>query len=267
MAPTELPGNSSGCFLGYPPPYSVPPDPTLQEPSAAPAQLTTTGTPHRGRAHTAPQISTNMATMPNLLLNPQAVPLPSTHTPTSLRPQYEYKDRSDDYQAYKIRRGIQGGILILISQIQRHSPQEEIYPANAPPITDDTFIHNIFLAYTPLPFETPDISLFRRLIAELHKHSLISTPLEHPFSITHTSTLEASTIYEDNVSCIVLAHSEGTKVRTKHISLKWHRFKDHIRAGDLKVVKIDTNLNWADIFTKPLCKVKHESLWHFIMGW
>jgi hypothetical protein len=160
MAPTELPGNSSGCSLGYPTPYSVPPDPTLQEPSAAPAQPTTTGTPHRERAHTAPQISTNMATMPNLLLNPQAVPLPSTHTPTSLRPQYEYKDRSDDYQAYKIRRGIQGGILILISQIQRHSPQEEIYPANAPPITDDTFIHNIFSAYTTLPFETPDISLF-----------------------------------------------------------------------------------------------------------
>jgi len=28
-----------------------------------------------------------------------------------------------------------------------------------------------------------------------------------------------------------------------------------------------TNLNWADIFTKPLSKVKHESLHRFIMGW
>jgi len=107
----------------------------------------------------------------------------------------------------------------------------------------------------------------RRLIAELHKHSLISTPLDHPFSVTHTSTFEASTVYEDNASCIVLAHSEGTKVRTRHISLKWHRFKDHIWAGDIKVVKIDTNLNWADILTKPSCKVKHESLRRFIMGW
>ena len=107
----------------------------------------------------------------------------------------------------------------------------------------------------------------RWLIAELHKHSMISTPLDHPFSVTHTSTLEASTVFEDNASCIVLAHSEGTKVRTKHISLKWHRFKDHICSGDIKVVKIDTNLNWADIFMKPLCKVKHESLRRFIMGW
>jgi len=106
-----------------------------------------------------------------------------------------------------------------------------------------------------------------QLIIELHKHGRFSAPLDKPFYITHTSTLEASTIYEDNASCVVLAHSEGTKVRTKHISLKWHRFKDHIRAGDIKVVKIDTNLNWADIFTKPLCKVKHESLRRFIMGW
>jgi len=75
----------------------------------------------------------------------------------------------------------------------------------------------------------------------------------------HTSTLEASTAYEDNASCVVLAHSKGIKVRTKHKSLKWHRFKDHVKSGDIKVVKIDSNLNWADIFTKPLCKVKHET--------
>jgi len=121
--------------------------------------------------------------------------------------------------------------------------------------------------YIALSMASRELIPIRRLIVELHKHGLFSTPLDKPFSITHTSTLEASTIYEDNASCIVLAHSEGTKVRTKHISLKWHRFKDHIRAGDIKVVKIDTNLNWADILTKPLCKVKHESLRRFIMGW
>jgi len=121
--------------------------------------------------------------------------------------------------------------------------------------------------YIALSMASRELLPLRRLTAELHKHGLFSTPLDKPFSITHTSTLEASTIYEDNASCVVLAHSEGTKVRTKHISLKWHRFKDHIRTGDIKVVKIDTNLNWADIFTKPLSKVKHESLRRFIMGW
>jgi len=105
------------------------------------------------------------------------------------------------------------------------------------------------------------------LVTEFHKHGLFSAPLMKPFSITSTSTLAATTIYEDNVSCVVLAHIEGTKVCTKHISLKWHRFKDHIKSGELKVVKIDSNLNRADIFTKPLSKTKHESLRKFIMGW
>jgi len=121
--------------------------------------------------------------------------------------------------------------------------------------------------YIALSMASRELLPIRRLIAELHKHGPTSVPLDHPFSMAHTSTLEASTVYEDNASCIVLAHRKGTKVRTKHISLKWHHFKDHIRAGDIKVVKIDTNLNWADILTKPLCKVKHESLRHFIMGW
>lgn len=100
----------------------------------------------------------------------------------------------------------------------------------------------------------------RRLVIELHKHGLFQTPLDTPFSVTRTSYLETTTVYEDNASCIVLAHSEGTKVRTKHISLKWHCFKDHLKNGDMKVVKIDLNLNWADIFTKPLAKLKQ---WNF----
>jgi hypothetical protein len=74
--------------------------------------------------------------------------------------------------------------------------------------------------YIALSMASRELLPIHRLIAELHKHSMISTPLDHPFSVTHTSTLEASTVYEDNASCIVLAHSEGTKVRTKHISLK-----------------------------------------------
>jgi hypothetical protein len=121
--------------------------------------------------------------------------------------------------------------------------------------------------YIALSMASRELIPLRRLVIELHNQGLFSAPLDKPFSITRTSTLEATTIFEDNASCIVLAHSEGTKVRTKHISLKWHRFKDHIQKGDIKVVKIASNLNWADIFTKPLSKVKHDTLRRFIMGW
>ena len=100
-----------------------------------------------------------------------------------------------------------------------------------------------------------------------HTVFFFQAPLDKLFSITRTSHLETSTVYEDNASCVILAHSKGATVRTKHISLKWHRFKDHIKNGDMKVVKIDSSLNWAAIFTKPLTKLKHETLRRFIMGW
>jgi hypothetical protein len=57
------------------------------------------------------------------------------------------------------------------------------------------------------------------LVLEPHKHGIFSTPLDKPFSITCTSTLEVSIIYEDKTSCISLANSQATKVCTKHISL------------------------------------------------
>ena len=77
------------------------------------------------------------------------------------------------------------------------------------------------------------------LILELHKHGLVETPLDSPFSIACTSTLETSTIYEDNASFVmVLAHSKGIKVRTKHVSLKWHPFKEILKSCDIKVVKV-----------------------------
>jgi hypothetical protein len=121
--------------------------------------------------------------------------------------------------------------------------------------------------YIALSMASRELLPLQCLVTEFHQHGLFSAPLSTPFSATATSTLEATTIYEDNASCVVLVHSEGTKVRTKQISLKWHCFKDHIKSGELKVVKVDSNLNWANIFTKPLSKTKHESLRKFIMGW
>jgi hypothetical protein len=114
---------------------------------------------------------------------------------------------------------------------------------------------------------TRDLLPLRRILHEIHQHSLINTPLPHEFNTTKTSTLSATQIFEDNAACIVLAHSESNKVRTKHIAIKWHHFRDQIRSGHIKVVKIDTHHNWADIFTKPLGRKKFETLQKLLMGW
>lgn len=114
---------------------------------------------------------------------------------------------------------------------------------------------------------TRELLPLRHLVQDIHQNGLVRFPLDDLYSTTWTSTLEATCIYEDNASCIVLANSDSTKVHTKRISLKSHHFKDRIRNGAITVTKIDSNLNWANILTKPLCHAKHESLHKFIVGW
>jgi hypothetical protein len=114
---------------------------------------------------------------------------------------------------------------------------------------------------------TRELLPLRRLLQEIHQHSIIKLPSDNIFNTTKTPTLAATQVFEDNEACIVLAHSDTAKVRTKHIALKWHHFKDQIKQGFIKIVKVGTHFNWADIMTKPLTRQKHEALRKLIMGW
>jgi hypothetical protein len=121
--------------------------------------------------------------------------------------------------------------------------------------------------YITLSMVTRDLLPLRHLLAEIHQNGIVKIPLQYHFNTTKTTSLAATMIYEDNASCIVLANSEGTKPRTKHIALKWHHFRDQIKQGHIKLIKADTHFNWADILTKPLTRQKHEALRKMIMGW
>jgi hypothetical protein len=80
--------------------------------------------------------------------------------------------------------------------------------------------------------------------------------------------LPASTVHEDNAGCVVLAQADDQyRPRTKHIGIKYHHFRDAVRRGEVKVVKIDTKMNLADIFTKALARPIFEHLRRMLMGW
>jgi hypothetical protein len=121
--------------------------------------------------------------------------------------------------------------------------------------------------YIALSMATHELLPLRRLLLEINQYSMIPAHLETNFTITKTSTLTTSMVYEDNASCIVVATTDSTRLRTKHIALKWHHFKDQIKAGHIKILKINSQDNWADILTKPLTKQKHSYLRNLIMGW
>lgn len=63
-------------------------------------------------------------------------------------------------------------------------------------------------------------------------------------------------IYEDNSSALIIAkHGNFTK-NSKHIEVQYHFVNENYEKGNIEIVKIESENNIADIFTKALPKVK-----------
>jgi len=59
-------------------------------------------------------------------------------------------------------------------------------------------------------------------------------------------------IYCDNTTAICLSKNPILHSRAKHIEIKHHFIRDYVQKGVLDIQFIDTDHQWADIFTKPL---------------
>ena len=59
-------------------------------------------------------------------------------------------------------------------------------------------------------------------------------------------------IYCDNTASICLSKNPILYSRAKHIEIKHHFIRDYVQKGILDIQFIDTDHQWADIFTKPL---------------
>jgi hypothetical protein len=55
--------------------------------------------------------------------------------------------------------------------------------------------------------------------------------------------------------------------RTKHIALKYHHFRKHVKDGTVNVKYVETDRQIADIFTKALSDAKFVTLRRMMMGW
>jgi hypothetical protein len=125
--------------------------------------------------------------------------------------------------------------------------------------------------YIALSMATRELLPLRRILHDIVQYSFITLPHSNPATVntsTFQSSILPSKVYEDNTAYIVLATSDSHfKPRTKHISLKFHHFNDQVKTGVLQIVKVDSAHNWADIFTKPLGRIKFEHLRKLLMGW
>ena len=75
------------------------------------------------------------------------------------------------------------------------------------------------------------------------------------------------TVHENNQGCIDPVTCPQMRPRTKHIALKYHHFRKHVREGKISVQYMETGEQIADIFTKELGDVKFTKLRKMMMGW
>ena len=67
----------------------------------------------------------------------------------------------------------------------------------------------------------------------------------------------------DNTSVINLSKDLIQHSRTKHIEIRHHFFRDHVKKGDVVITFVSTENQLADIFKKPFSeehfiKIRHE---------
>jgi hypothetical protein len=78
-----------------------------------------------------------------------------------------------------------------------------------------------------------------------------------------------TTVWEDNngaLSLAILDPGQHTP-RSKHYDIKVHWFRSHLKPNKIVVEKIDTSLQQADIFTKPLPVETFVIMRRLLMGW
>ena len=84
---------------------------------------------------------------------------------------------------------------------------------------------------------------------------------------TMPSTIEQSTVYEDNHACMKFARMAQLSPRTKHIGIPYHWFRSKVESLDIRIEPIATTKQLADQFTKGLSSVPFEISRRAIMGW
>ena len=102
-----------------------------------------------------------------------------------------------------------------------------------------------------------DLIHIRRLVEEMYTAAKIKTKAQ---------TIMMSKVFEDNAACLKQATSPYMSFWSRHYATKvWH-FKEHV-GKTIDILKVDSDANRADCFTKVLTREPFEKARLMIMGW
>lgn len=65
-------------------------------------------------------------------------------------------------------------------------------------------------------------------------------------------------MYEDNLGAINIANYGNFTKNSKHIEIHYHFVHESVKDKEIEIIKVNTNDNVADIFTKALTKDKFD---------
>ena len=74
-------------------------------------------------------------------------------------------------------------------------------------------------------------------------------------------------LFEDNSGALTLSLAPAMRPRTKHINVKYHHFRAAVARGDVTVHAIGTELQQADMLTKPNNAITLRRHRKAVMGW
>ena len=85
----------------------------------------------------------------------------------------------------------------------------------------------------------------------------------------HCLSTFKTTVWEDNMGALTLANLDPgqSTPRSKFYDVKVHWFRSHLVPNQIEVKKIDTAVQLADMFTKPLTREQFEAIRKLLMGW
>ena len=73
-------------------------------------------------------------------------------------------------------------------------------------------------------------------------------------------------IYEDNQSVCISSTNPGTTLNKKNVALAYHYVREHQANKVVKIIKISSEDNYADVFTKGLNSNIHGDHFHNLMS-
>jgi hypothetical protein len=82
--------------------------------------------------------------------------------------------------------------------------------------------------------------------------------LRHLLSELRHDVKQATIVYCDNVSAVYMCKNPVHHKRTKHIELDIHFVRERVAVGNVRVLHVPSDKQFADIFTKGLPSALHE---------